>query len=667
MTSLKEQPGPSAMVHSPHPKYRPDIDGLRAVAVLAVVFFHAFPSKIKGGFVGVDVFFVISGFLISGIIMNGLKNHSFSIIDFYSRRINRIFPALILVVGATWAFSMVALFPSELEELGKHMLGGATFTSNFMLLDEVGYFDRSNDTKLMLHLWSLGVEEQFYLIWPLILFVCWRLRANILVSIAIVGLISFFLNAYYITSNPALDFYAPHTRFWELLAGAALACIITKPNYILNINKQSHRKLNNIVAGVGLFLILLSVKVMSKNYMFPGWWALLPVIGTTMLIYSAPNSWIGEKFLSSRPMIAIGLISFPLYLWHWPLLAIAREMNGSDPSVAIRLSMVSLSFVLAWLTYRFLEIPLRQSKRKGFQSAVLAILMVVVGLIGYATWISGGFPNRSHIQWSGPVLSELVGANWAYTKNDYCMENYKHPAGLSSYQWYFCYSTKNRAPEILLVGNSYANHLIAGLSHNAETKEKSVLSIGTCGPDLSPENSAPVGRLPCSGSRIADQANIINEIAKKSKSVKFVIMSGLSYKPDAHSIETAKEKIDLFESSGAQVIIFTPHTKIKYDIKSCYGRPFIGISKDCKIKSESIEKNRIDFQPFIDQIAKSNPGVKIFDTDSVFCSSGTCSYIKYGIPLIRDDASHLSEFGSSELSKLFVEWARTNTPGILKK
>ena len=665
MTSFEKSEVLSATKHLPHPKYRADIDGLRAIAVLAVIIFHAFPSKIKGGFVGVDVFFVISGFLITGIILDHLKSNSFSLVDFYSRRVNRIFPALLLVIGLTWAFCLVALFPIELEQLGKHMLGGATFTSNFMLLDEVGYFDSENETKLMLHLWSLGVEEQFYLIWPLILLACWRLRANILLSITIIGLLSFCLNAYYVTTNPSLDFYAPHTRFWELLVGAALAYIMTNPKFKLYATSQSRRKINNVLSVVGLLLILLAIKFITKRYMFPGWWALFPVVGAAMIIYASPNSWVNEKALSSRPMVAIGLISFPLYLWHWPLLALAREMNGDEPSVAIRLAAVALSFVLAWLTHKLVENPLRRSKRKGTQSLVLVALMIAMGLAGVATWLTGGFPNRSNIQWSGPVFSQFVGANWSYAKNDYCMNTYAKPDDVKSYQWYFCYSSKAKSPDIILVGNSYANHILPGLVHNEQTSGNSILSIGTCGPDLASKNTSPIGRLPCSGTRIGDQETIINEIARTTKGLKLVILSGFENKTNTSLIETTRERINLFESTGAAVLILTPHTKITHDIKSCYGRPFISAMNSCDISEDVIKENKENFRPLIEQIAKTNPNVKFFDTDQVFRTTGKCSFIKDGIPLLRDGSSHLSEYGSDELSKLLVAWAKLNEPKLL--
>ncbi|WP_448651433.1 acyltransferase family protein [Pseudomonas fluorescens] len=666
MTSaLKESP-PTLIKDSTHQKYRPDIDGLRAIAVLAVVAFHAFPSKIKGGFIGVDVFFVISGFLISGIIMGHLKNNSFSLLDFYSRRVNRIFPALLLVMTSVWAFSLLSLFPIELAQLGKHMLGGATFVSNLVLLDEVGYFDSANETKLMLHLWSLGVEEQFYLIWPILLMICWRFKLKIIAAIITIGAVSFALNAYFAVANPSLDFYSPHTRFWELLFGAGLAYFANPANTLPVADSQAVQKAKNALSFIGLFLILIAIKVFSKRYMFPGWWALFPVVGASLIIYAGPASWVNAKLLSSRPMVAIGLISFPLYLWHWPILAIATEMNGETPSAAVRWALVALSFLLAWLTYKVIELPLRKARRKHVQSVVLTALMVVCGIAGYAAWTSAGFPERSNVKPYEYAFAQFVGPLWKYTKNDDCLNTYQKPKDLSSYQWYFCYASKNRAPDILLVGNSYANHLLPGIAQNANFKEKSVLSIGTCSPDFLPNATPADGTSPCSGTRPQEQTDIIQNIAASSPTVKWVILAGLENKTTPALIEVAKKKIDFFESTGATVLVFTPHLKIKYDIKSCYGRPLIAQQKDCKINAGDINKSRTAFQPFIDSMAKSNPRVKFFDTNAVFCSTGECSYIKDGVPLLRDDSSHFSEFGSIELAKLFVTWAKTNAPAILE-
>jgi peptidoglycan/LPS O-acetylase OafA/YrhL len=206
-----------------HPKYRPDVDGLRAIAVLSVVGFHAFPEWIRGGFIGVDIFFVISGFLISTIIFNSLHRSSFSFTEFYSRRITRIFPALILVLVFSFILGWHVLLADEFKQLGKQIAGGAAFISNFILWRESGYFDNTAETKPLLHLWSLGIEEQFYFVWPLLLWAAFKFRFNLMAMALSIAGISFLLNVLNITKDPVATFYLPQTRFWELMIGALLS------------------------------------------------------------------------------------------------------------------------------------------------------------------------------------------------------------------------------------------------------------------------------------------------------------------------------------------------------------------------------------------------------------------------------------------------------------
>ncbi|MDP3004588.1 acyltransferase, partial [Methylotenera sp.] len=221
--TTKITPPPPQSEHLTHPKYRPDIDGLRAVAVLSVVIYHAFPKFIRGGFIGVDIFFVISGFLISTIIFGSLERNSFNFIEFYSRRIKRIFPALLLVLTASFVFGWFALLADEYKQLGKHIAGGAGFISNFLFWKESGYFDNAAETKPLLHLWSLGIEEQFYIVWPLLLWLAWKKRFNLLTITILVAVISFALNISKVHSDAVAAFYSPQTRFWELLVGSVLA------------------------------------------------------------------------------------------------------------------------------------------------------------------------------------------------------------------------------------------------------------------------------------------------------------------------------------------------------------------------------------------------------------------------------------------------------------
>ena len=305
-------------------KHRADIDGLRAVAILPVVMFHAFPSLVGGGFIGVDVFFVISGYLISSIVFVELAQRRFSYRVFYARRVRRLAPALILVLATTLAAGWLELFPHEFASLGENVAGGAAFVSNFVLYGQSGYFDAASEAKPLLHLWSLGIEEQFYIVWPFLLTLLPGRKAFL--GCVVLLLVSFALNVYVTrTENAAEAFYFPFTRWWELMAGAALGWIV--------VFQPFSSRYREVISATGLLLILGAAVGLHKGIQFPGWWALVPVLGAVALIAS-DGAWVNRKILSSVPMVSIGLISYPLYLWHWPLLAFARVELGAGQSVA---------------------------------------------------------------------------------------------------------------------------------------------------------------------------------------------------------------------------------------------------------------------------------------------------------------------------------------------
>ena len=274
---------------------------------MLVVNFHAFPEAMPGGFIGVDIFFVISGFLITGIIARELDQYRFNLLTFYVRRIRRIFPALIVVLGATLLLGWLWMLPAAYSQLGADVFASAAFFSNIALLLQSGYFDIESGKKPLLHLWSLGIEEQFYLFWPMILVLAARMRPGILAVVAVIGVASFLLNVALIGSNPVATFYLPFTRAWELLAGAALAC---GWSHISQTGTAS-----NLRASAGLVLIVAAAAVLDTKSAFPGWWAVLPVAGAALLL-SSPGAWWCRTLLASRPLVWIGLISYPLYLWH---------------------------------------------------------------------------------------------------------------------------------------------------------------------------------------------------------------------------------------------------------------------------------------------------------------------------------------------------------------
>lgn len=353
--------------------YRPDIDGLRAVAVLAVVLFHAWPHWLKGGFIGVDIFFVISGFLITSIILNDLEKGRFTVRQFYVRRIRRIFPALTTVVLLTLGFGWYVLLKNEFIQLGKHILGAATFASNFVLWNEAGYFDNDHTTKPLLHLWSLGVEEQFYLVWPLTLALLYK-RNRIFILLASTLAASFLYGLYATYNSPVAAYFSPVTRFWELAAGGILAC--------LNAQGRTALPGSTLASAVGLLLLVLGAVFINGQSAFPGVWALLPVAGTCTLIAAGSGSWINRRLLGNRLMVYLGLVSYPFYLWHWPLLSFGYIVLGERPPVATKVELVAASFVLACVTFHLIERPIQKAPNQGRAIKSLLATMACFAVLG---------------------------------------------------------------------------------------------------------------------------------------------------------------------------------------------------------------------------------------------------------------------------------------------
>ncbi|CAN7447629.1 acyltransferase [Variovorax paradoxus] len=388
-----------------HPKYRPDIDGLRAVAVASVLAFHAFPDALPGGFIGVDIFFVISGFLITTIIMQSHAAGDFSYRDFYARRIRRIFPALTLVLLATLAFGWYALLPREFTELGKQAAGGAAFIANFVFWGEAGYFDTAAETKPLLHLWSLGIEEQFYIFWPMLLALAWRRRWPILRLLWVLAAVSFLVNVLTIHPYRTAAFYSPASRFWELMVGGILACMRLKAAG----KAPAPAWRSHLQSCLGVGLIVLGLVMTRSDKAFPGWWALLPTLGAASCIAAGPAGLLNRHVLASRPMVWIGLISYPLYLWHWPLLVYARIVEEGEPAAWIRACLVLASVALAWFTYRFVERFTRARAQAGMLRSLVAgsTAIAVAGLLAL-----GGMPPRNGSDLLRKVTDATVDDNY---------------------------------------------------------------------------------------------------------------------------------------------------------------------------------------------------------------------------------------------------------------
>lgn len=510
-----------------HPKYRPDIDGLRALAVLSVVGFHAFPSLIPGGFIGVDIFFVISGFLISSIIFQNLEHGNFSLSDFYIRRIKRIFPALALVLFACGLFGWFVLLANEYSQLGKHIAAGAGFISNFVLLNESGYFDVDSDTKPLLHLWSLGIEEQFYILWPLSAWIMWRCKFSILSILLCSITISFSLNIFTIHSDRASTFYLPQTRFWELWIGSLVAWISL--HHKLFLNKLTCKQ-NTLLSFFGIALIVCGLYLTNKQSLFPGGWAMLPCLGAGLIILAGEHAYFNKIFLSPTPVVWFGLISFPLYLWHWPLLSFAHILENETPSRAIRLIAVILAIVLAWLTFKLLERPIRLSRTNKIIPVTLVIIMCCIGGAGFYIYSHDGLSSRSVVQYNIDPRQE---ANFSSFPSEPCFKN-SNPHGIND----FCikYAPNNPVKTFVLWGDSSTGAWLPVFQKIGYEHHFSIINImhPSCPPILNARKTRfdfPESRAYCSDGKT--QKEVLESIRQIQPDAIIVIAAWNSY--SAHS------------------------------------------------------------------------------------------------------------------------------------
>ena len=375
-------------MHQRKPKYRRDIDGLRGIAIISVLMFHGFPNLVPGGFIGVDIFFVISGFLITSIIKSNIQEGSFSLIHFYLGRVRRLFPSLIVMMCACFICGWFLFDFGDYKLLGKHITSTATFTSNFIFLSESGYFDQIALTKPLLHIWSLSIEEQFYLFWPLLFLLISPSSGRTTYLILLILITSFVLNIFFSFRNEDFAYFFPLNRFWELALGALLT--YTPP-------QQSVKRttfINANTAGlVGFSGIILSCLLINKSLAFPGWWALLPTLSTALLIHSNEQNAHVNRILTSRALVGLGLISYPLYLFHWPLLSFWKIITLKTPSASIASGLIIAAISLAAIVYFIVEKPIRQ-KNGSKTSLFLILLMFIIGCIGLNLYQRDGYPFR---------------------------------------------------------------------------------------------------------------------------------------------------------------------------------------------------------------------------------------------------------------------------------
>jgi peptidoglycan/LPS O-acetylase OafA/YrhL len=361
-------------------KYRSDIDGLRAVAVLGVVIYHAFPQALTGGFSGVDIFFVISGYLISGILYKGHREGGFSFGEFYGRRVRRLFPALITMLALVMGYGWVVLLPDEFLQLGKHVAAGGVFIQNVVYWKESGYFDVAANLKPLLHMWSLAVEEQFYIFFPPLLMVLWKKPRMLVPVMVLLLVVSFVVNVVMSVQDGARDFFLTPYRAWEFLGGSLLAWWHYERGH-----EEEVPAYREAMSWAGMGLLVGGMALLGKDQAYPGWRALMPVAGTLLVMEAGRGAWVNRRVLSHPAVVWVGLISYPLYLFHWPALSFVHIVKGEIPKPGYVFAALAAAMLLTLITYYLVERPLRHNRSRWVVPSLVTAFLAL-GISGVLSW-----------------------------------------------------------------------------------------------------------------------------------------------------------------------------------------------------------------------------------------------------------------------------------------
>jgi peptidoglycan/LPS O-acetylase OafA/YrhL len=662
-----------------HPGYRADIDGLRAVAVLSVVGFHALPTLFPAGFFGVDIFFVISGYLITGIVVDSLRERRFSFLEFYRRRIQRIFPALLLVLAACLAAGWFLLIPDEFHDIARQVLASAGFFYNRLLWHRNFYFDPGADSKPLQHLWSLAVEEQFYIVWPVVLWLACRLRLNVAVIIAILAAGSFALNVADTFSadfvNTQIAFASSQTRAWELLLGGFLACTTTYrgrslPFISLAGAPPALKIRDDVLTTTGIVLLASVLVGISPKKAYPGFWTLLPTIGTCLVIAAGPHAWVNSALLASRPCRFIGLISYPLYLWHWPLLSFARVLNGAKLPAIVRLVLVGVAIFLAWLTYQTVERPIRSSRPRPSKAISLLAAMLIIGSVAYAGFRYDPLDDR-------PVLQQLtdVVRHAPVPGYGHCQD----PQLLQGPRLGLCIVAEHGSTDAALIGDSHAEDKFFGFVRMDREHHWALLGSPAC-PPVYAVNVYVQGDRESDCRQRSDR--IIDWLDSQSQ-IKIVVLGFFGnyflttpYAADHVIHDTGPGRIVITGDSGRsgsrselfffgldqaiaqlerahkRIVVLIDLPEFPFLPRDCFRRQ--GTS-ECILLRSAVNARQAELRAMIAKLQRAHPGIGVFDPVERFCPQSQCIYTEGG-QLLYEDSNHLSHYGSDRYAEAFSRW-----------
>ncbi len=623
-----------------HEKYRPEIDGLRALAVIPVILFHAGFSLFSGGFIGVDIFFVISGYLITQIIAAEIKSNSFTFARFYERRARRILPALFLVLSTCTLISWFWLLPRDMKSFSESLMSVLGFLSNVYFKKTTSYFDEASELKPLLHTWSLAVEEQYYLLFPFVLIFAMRKgMGRVLLSIGVLFIASLALSQWWVIHKPTSAFYLLWSRFWELLVGAAIALYLHQ-----GPKKQFKSSISESGATLGLGLVLYAIFAFTKDTPFPGYWALIPVLGAGLIItFAHPQTHVGQ--LLARPSwVAMGLISYSAYLWHQPLFAFARHRADANPSIMLYMALILISFALAYLSWRFVETPFRKPLHFSRQKIVryFSALFVLLFIFGWLGKKSNGFSDRAN-------LLETHSGSTGHWDFYYDLSQFPMctPEALAANSLYYedlarCRQSKaNTAPQIALIGDSHAEHLFPGLA-KALPQHNVAVYLNKTFPFLGEEDFAAIHQ------HLLDSTDIKTVII----AVQWFRRVEQTKRPTPLHQELEKTILPLL-AAGKQVFLAGDVPIFHFSPERCkYQRQWLG-GQICGINKEEINTAQEHYMPELRQLLSTLPSVQFIDLKDLFCTEQTCSMVKENRLMYRDE-NHLNTQGSEHVGKLLI-------------
>jgi peptidoglycan/LPS O-acetylase OafA/YrhL len=639
-------------------EYRREIDGLRALAVLPVILFHGGFQAFSGGFVGVDVFFVISGYLITSIILSELDQGKFSIITFYERRARRILPALFLVMFVCLPFAWLWLLPNEMRRFSVSLVSVSTFSSNILFYLTSGYFGISGELKPLLHTWSLAVEEQFYVVFPLLLLLTWRMGRRIILTILVTFTLLSLASAQWLSYyNPQFAFLLLPTRFWELLLGSFVAF------YFSSVGNIKHNKaLSEICSITGFCLILYAIFTYSSKTPFPGLYTLVPTVGAVLIVlFATPSTSVG-KLLGTKVFVGVGLISYSAYLWHQPLFAFARHRLIGEPSQALFAVLALAAILLAYLSWRHVEVPFRDKKRFSRRSIFWASGLCSLFFFGFG--VAGHYKEGFEARMPKEVLDAHV-----TRRHEQLLQS--SGCELSSGGFVFSSCVKgnvSQKPSIAIVGDSHAQSLVHELSNVLKEQGLSFVPLVKSGCSLDfymPADSENSELRACS----SYQSNILKELERSDIGTYIVFTwrddPSVSEPSDSEkrSFQSHLKSIDRIIQAGKRVIVVYPIPT--YDV---YISDYI--AKNLLFNGDNFEKISTDSEVFKSRIRyffdgydslQPHKNLSRIRTTSLFCDSyekGKCVTQVKGVPLYYDD-DHLSNEGAKlvvgEIIKLIVE------------